>query len=51
MDRKDKEGLEQSINQAEIVPHPRNEHDVALFLHESYHLLSNEDHEQPDEEI
>lgn len=48
MDRKEKE--EQWINQAEIVPHPRNEQDVALFLHESYHLLSAEDNEQPDEE-
>ncbi|WLR43172.1 transcriptional regulator SplA domain-containing protein [Bacillus carboniphilus] len=32
-----------NIQQAEVVPHPKNGEDVALFLHESYHLLSEDD--------
>ncbi|TYR80722.1 transcriptional regulator [Priestia megaterium] len=32
-----------NITQGEIVQHPENKNDVALFLHESYHLLSEDD--------
>ncbi|MBM7703667.1 transcriptional regulator SplA domain-containing protein [Metabacillus iocasae] len=32
-----------NIQQAEIVEHPEQPGDVALFLHESYHLLSEDD--------
>ncbi|MBX4163047.1 transcriptional regulator SplA domain-containing protein [Priestia aryabhattai] len=32
-----------NINQAEIVEHPENKGEKALFLHESYHLLAEDD--------
>ncbi|MED2975069.1 transcriptional regulator SplA domain-containing protein [Fictibacillus sp. B-59209] len=32
-----------NITQAEIVQHPEHENEVALFLHESYHLLADDD--------
>lgn len=50
MKKEEQEMNEMAINQAEIVPHPRNPHDAALFIHEPYHLLSAEDTRQPEEE-
>ncbi|MYL32846.1 transcriptional regulator [Pontibacillus yanchengensis] len=32
-----------NIKQAEIVKHPHNPEDVALFLHEAYHLIEEND--------
>ncbi|MDX8362595.1 MULTISPECIES: transcriptional regulator SplA domain-containing protein [Bacillaceae] len=32
-----------NIEQAEIVAHPENNNDVALFLHESFHLIDEDD--------
>ncbi|MTT33297.1 transcriptional regulator [Terrilactibacillus sp. BCM23-1] len=32
-----------NITQAEIVQHPENEDDIALFLHEDYHLIEDDD--------
>ncbi|KSU85508.1 transcriptional regulator SplA domain-containing protein [Fictibacillus enclensis] len=32
-----------NITEAEIVRHPENEQQLALFLHESYHLLAEDD--------
>lgn len=32
-----------NIEEAEIVPHPKNGEDVALFVHNSYHPLTEED--------
>ncbi|MBN8251446.1 transcriptional regulator [Priestia flexa] len=32
-----------NITQGEVVQHPENNSDVALLLHESYHLLSDDD--------
>ncbi|WP_110114765.1 transcriptional regulator SplA domain-containing protein [Bacillus sp. CGMCC 1.16541] len=32
-----------NITEAEIVEHPEQPGDVALFLHESYHLLAEDD--------
>lgn len=32
-----------NITQAEIVQHPDRQEEVALFLHESYHLLAEDD--------
>lgn len=40
---------EQYINQAEYVPHPTKEGEYALFLHETYHLLSEDDETQTTE--
>ncbi|MGV7098837.1 transcriptional regulator SplA domain-containing protein [Bacillus subtilis] len=40
---------EQYINQAEYVPHPTKEGEYALFLHETYHLLSKDDETQTTE--
>ncbi|MRX71981.1 hypothetical protein GJU40_07325 [Bacillus lacus] len=35
-----------NINHAELVPHPKNQDELALFLHESFHMLSAEDLQQ-----
>ncbi|MTH54324.1 hypothetical protein GKZ89_13010 [Bacillus mangrovi] len=35
-----------NIDQAQYVQHPKNKDEVALFLKESYHLLSSEDLEE-----
>lgn len=40
---------EQTMDRAEYVPHPDGE-GYALFLHDSFHLLSQEDMNQPEEE-
>ncbi|AKO91854.1 MULTISPECIES: transcriptional regulator SplA domain-containing protein [Priestia] len=32
-----------NIQKAEIVQHPENKNDVALFIHESYHLIGEDD--------
>ncbi|GGC98858.1 transcriptional regulator SplA domain-containing protein [Pontibacillus salipaludis] len=32
-----------NIKQAEIVPHPHNPEQNALFLHETYHLIEEND--------
>lgn len=40
---------EQTVDRAEYVPHPDGE-GYALFLHDSFHLLSQEDMNQPEEE-
>ncbi len=40
---------EQYINQAEYVPHPTKDGEYALFLHETYHLLSEDDETQTTE--
>ncbi|MCY7431863.1 hypothetical protein MCZ49_09050 [Bacillus safensis] len=40
---------EQTMDHAEYVPHPDGE-GYALFLHDSFHLLSQEDMNQPEEE-
>lgn len=40
---------EQYINQAEYVPHPTKDGEYALFLHETYHLLSEDDESQTTE--
>ena len=32
-----------NIKQAEIVQHPHNPDGVALFLHETYHVIEDED--------
>ncbi|MCD7036100.1 transcriptional regulator [Metabacillus sp. GX 13764] len=32
-----------TIEQAEIVPHPKDKSDLALFIHNSYHPLTEDD--------
>ncbi|WP_156505960.1 transcriptional regulator SplA domain-containing protein [Bacillus sp. SJS] len=46
MDHKEDEKQYLNIDHAQFVQHPKNKDGVALFLKESYHLLSSEDLEQ-----
>jgi transcriptional regulator of the spore photoproduct lyase operon len=32
-----------NVRAAEIVPHPKNPNDVALFLHETFHVIEDDD--------
>lgn len=32
-----------NVKQAEIVPHPKDPNDVALFLHETLHVIEDDD--------